>query len=209
MTRVPKSLHRDLVKVAEKEGVSLNSLVNMALSRSVGRTRATSTVDDMAAIPHPVWAGLSNAAFRTLIAAGLEIEANEVNEKMFASWIEVEMAQVDASLKTDHRKDALVHLDKCQRALEISGKISPLMATYATALELLKEQIKYGTQLREGIIEHQVLRTRISQQVQTSSKTQLRAITNKFELDYERMREIERLSQEPREKYDEILLLED
>ena len=34
--RLPKSLHRDLVQVAEREGVSLNQYINMALSRVVG-----------------------------------------------------------------------------------------------------------------------------------------------------------------------------
>jgi antitoxin HicB len=36
VTRVPRSLHRDLVKAAERDGVSLNSFVIMALARSVG-----------------------------------------------------------------------------------------------------------------------------------------------------------------------------
>ncbi len=37
MTRVPRSLHRELVQLAEKEGVSLNAIVNMALARAVGQ----------------------------------------------------------------------------------------------------------------------------------------------------------------------------
>jgi antitoxin HicB len=37
VTRVPRSLHRDLVQAAEKEGVSLNAIVNVALARAVGR----------------------------------------------------------------------------------------------------------------------------------------------------------------------------
>ena len=34
--RLPKSLHRDLVQVAEREGVSLNQYINVALSRAIG-----------------------------------------------------------------------------------------------------------------------------------------------------------------------------
>lgn len=37
LTRVPRSLHRDLVQTAEKEGVSLNAIVNAALARAVGK----------------------------------------------------------------------------------------------------------------------------------------------------------------------------
>lgn len=36
VVRVPRSLHRDLVKVAEFEGVSLNQYINVALARVVG-----------------------------------------------------------------------------------------------------------------------------------------------------------------------------
>jgi antitoxin HicB len=38
VVRVPRSLHRDLVAAAERNGVSLNAFVNVALARSVGGT---------------------------------------------------------------------------------------------------------------------------------------------------------------------------
>ncbi len=34
--RLPKSFHRDLVQVAEREGVSLNQYINVTLSRAIG-----------------------------------------------------------------------------------------------------------------------------------------------------------------------------
>jgi antitoxin HicB len=36
VVRVPKSLHRELAETAEREGVSLNALVNAALAKAVG-----------------------------------------------------------------------------------------------------------------------------------------------------------------------------
>ena len=36
VVRVPKSLHRQLVEAAERDGVSLNTFVNASLSRTVG-----------------------------------------------------------------------------------------------------------------------------------------------------------------------------
>jgi antitoxin HicB len=38
VVRVPRSLHKDLVKAADRDGVSLNTFVNVALARSVGAT---------------------------------------------------------------------------------------------------------------------------------------------------------------------------
>ncbi len=40
VARVPRSLHRELVQAAGREGVSLNSFVNMALSKAVVQTIA-------------------------------------------------------------------------------------------------------------------------------------------------------------------------
>ena len=36
IVRVPKSLHRELIQAAERDGVSLNSFVNVALAKAVG-----------------------------------------------------------------------------------------------------------------------------------------------------------------------------
>jgi antitoxin HicB len=36
IVRVPKSLHRELIQAAERDGVSLNAFVNVALAKAVG-----------------------------------------------------------------------------------------------------------------------------------------------------------------------------
>jgi antitoxin HicB len=45
VVRVPRSLHRELVEMAEHEGVSLNQYINVALAHSVGRPLG---------VPHPL-----------------------------------------------------------------------------------------------------------------------------------------------------------
>ena len=57
VTRVPRSLHRDLVKAAERDGVSLNSFVNVALARSVGSQKGETGLDRAALLPHAAWDG--------------------------------------------------------------------------------------------------------------------------------------------------------
>jgi antitoxin HicB len=39
--RIPKSLHRELVEMAEREGVSLNTFVGVALGKAVGQVRSS------------------------------------------------------------------------------------------------------------------------------------------------------------------------
>jgi antitoxin HicB len=43
MTRVPRSLHRQIAQAAEREGVSLNQFVNVALANAVGQRAAPVT----------------------------------------------------------------------------------------------------------------------------------------------------------------------
>ena len=43
VVRLPRSLHRQLAETAEREGVSLNQLVNVALARAVERTNPSVT----------------------------------------------------------------------------------------------------------------------------------------------------------------------
>ena len=43
VVRMPKSLHRELVEMADREGVSLNTFVNVALGRVVGKIKETQT----------------------------------------------------------------------------------------------------------------------------------------------------------------------
>lgn len=51
LVRVPRSLHRQLVDAAERDGVSLNSLVNVILARAMGE-RASSASSPQ---PAPAW----------------------------------------------------------------------------------------------------------------------------------------------------------
>lgn len=43
VTRVPRSLHRQIVQAAEREGVSLNQFVNVALANALGQRAASVT----------------------------------------------------------------------------------------------------------------------------------------------------------------------
>lgn len=45
VARLPRSLHRDLAQAAEREGVSLNALVNVALARYVGTNELARSTD--------------------------------------------------------------------------------------------------------------------------------------------------------------------
>jgi len=74
VVRVPRSLHRELVEHAEREGVSLNQYINVVLARAVGRYGPAGP----AAEQEPGWPGLKAGAHSTLVAAELTEEAGEL-----------------------------------------------------------------------------------------------------------------------------------
>jgi antitoxin HicB len=49
VVRVPKSLHRELVEAAERDGVSLNTFVNVALARVIGMPAPSTTAESQPA----------------------------------------------------------------------------------------------------------------------------------------------------------------
>jgi antitoxin HicB len=44
VVRVPRSLHRQMAEAAEREGVSLNQFINVALAMAVGRANAPTSI---------------------------------------------------------------------------------------------------------------------------------------------------------------------
>ena len=74
VVRVPRSLHRELVEQAEREGVSLNQYINVVLARAVGRYGPAGP----AAEQKPGWPGLKAGAHSTLVAAELTEEVGEL-----------------------------------------------------------------------------------------------------------------------------------
>ncbi len=66
VTRVPRSLHRQLVQAAEREGVSLNQFVNVALANAIGQGTVVYPVHDQK--PHLSIADKSSSAKRKYAA---------------------------------------------------------------------------------------------------------------------------------------------
>jgi antitoxin HicB len=59
VVRVPRSLHRELVETADREGVSLNQYINVALAHATGQP-AQAAQKREATPQEPAWPGLKN-----------------------------------------------------------------------------------------------------------------------------------------------------
>jgi len=138
VVRVPRSLHQDLVKTADREGVSLNQYINVALACSVGRLIPASPAADEGL----GWPGLKATVRQVLLAAGLTEEAGELDERLFASWANEYLAQVESALQSGLVRDALQRLEALAQGLLAGRDTSPVVAGFRRAVLLLRQQVE-------------------------------------------------------------------
>lgn len=163
VVRVPRSLHRDMVDSAEREGVSLNQYVSVALARSVGRPAAASQEPT----EEPCWSMLNSAVCRALAAAGLTEQLGELDEQLFADHLARLLSQVRSALDGGYFQKAERAVTALASGLQPAAHKSPVLSVFLEAVELLHEQVALTGQVRRGmIIDEYMLRSRITEAVQ-------------------------------------------
>jgi antitoxin HicB len=171
--RLPKSLHRELAEIADRENVSLNAFVSTALGKAVGQSNVVPNPIAIEVEPTPIfaWSKLSEQARRILLVYGFKNEVQEVDEKMFAGWIEDHLYQIRTALDQGEYREALRYIQNIRQSLEMLCKQSPLITTYCRVVSLLEEQIDINTKLREGLIEQGFVKSRISAQTRLTTQS--------------------------------------
>lgn len=169
VVRLPRSLHRDLVDTAEEEGVSLNQYINVALGRSVGQPL-------WAKVENPedtCWSMLKDGVRRALSAAGLDDEAGELDEQLFASHVANLLAQVEAALQGGYYRDGKWALEALASALYPAVQKSPVLAVFHRTACLLRDQIEPIARKHQGVPDESALRLRITQAVEGTTFARL------------------------------------
>lgn len=108
VVRVPKSLHRELVDAAERDGASLNQYINVALARSVSARNAPPVRGEQPG----TWPGLSTDVLQVLQASGMEAKAEELDPRLFADWLEKQIAQVREASAAENDRKALTIMNE-------------------------------------------------------------------------------------------------
>ena len=75
VTRVPRSLHRQLSEAAAREGVSLNAFINVALARAVGPDISVSNSSGETSYPNTDLQQTSKATYHALHETGVKQKA--------------------------------------------------------------------------------------------------------------------------------------
>jgi antitoxin HicB len=177
VVRLPRSLHRELVQAAEREGVSLNSFVNASLGRAVGQPPTRKPEKTSVGDARPAWPRLSEAARKAMLDAGCDVEAQEINEQLVANWVERNIENVQATLAGGNFQDAAARLERHLAELQSVGEASPLMGVFCRALSLLHDQAEQNAQLRaelraglvnQALNQEQLILARVSAQTQAT-----------------------------------------
>jgi len=148
VVRVPRSLHQALVETADREGISLNQYINVALARSVGRLVPASPAADEGS----GWPGLKPAVRQVLLAAGLAEEAGELDERLFASWADRCLNQVESAIAGGDVQDTLQRLEPLARGLEAGQDKSPVVAGFRRAVLLLRRHVEMAIGHKQAAI---------------------------------------------------------
>ncbi len=197
VVRVPRSLHRELVDEAQRQGTSLNQTINVALARSAGRPVSAGPAAEEAG-----WPGMKAAVRRVLLAAGLAEEAGELDERLFAGWADQCLGQVESALQSGLVRDALWCLEALAQGLRAGRDKSPVVAAFCRTVSLLYQQVETMAQLRQGVINDMIVRSKIAQRVEGANEPLAQMVIQEERVAYsatstERMERIEQLFERP------------
>jgi hypothetical protein len=107
--------------------------------------------------------------------AGLRMEADAVDEQLFANWLGNLLDQVRGALQGGYVRDALNHAGQLRDVLDHAGEASPLMALFSRTLAVLEEQIEENVRYREGLLQQTLTRVEVRRQVYERTNAALQA----------------------------------
>lgn len=149
IVRVPRSLHRMLAEGAENEGVSLNAFISATLGMAVGEasfTRKANQADEPTSLMN--WPRLMEPARQIMLAHGYHETDQEIDETIFAAWLENHLDQIQTAIEHANYQEALQYLLALSRDMEKACAVSPILRTYKTMVIMLESQVKTLIKLR-------------------------------------------------------------
>jgi antitoxin HicB len=179
VVRMPRSLHRELVERAAEEDTSLNQYINVLLAHAIGDRVPARPTDD------PFWPGLKQSVKHALRCAGMDEEADVLDERLFANYVEDTLAQIEAALEGGYVRDAMTDLERLSHVLSLAEEHSPAVSVFRHTVQMFCRQIEQQMQLQQGLVERELqLRSQIEQRVQETSQPLVTKVAHKSRVRY-------------------------
>jgi antitoxin HicB len=180
VVRVPRSLHRELVEAADREGVSLNQYINVALAQSVGQPAAQPV-----SATEPSWPGLAASMRQVLQAAGMAQEAGELDERLFTHHLEQMINQLESAVqskKWSEASDSLVDIDE---ALSNGTRASPILGVFRRVVGVLDRQMDVMNVIRQiGVMDEVQLQSQVTRRVSDVSAAMAEDLMRQVSADF-------------------------
>jgi antitoxin HicB len=142
MVRVPRSLHRQLVQTADRQGVSLNAYCIAVLAQASGQP-----AEGKQAFP-----GLADAMVRFLKGAGADFKEDQSLEEKLANWMNSELGEIKAMVEVGKIEEARTELIYLSKGLQKAGKKSATFQSLAKFV-LFAQQILSSRLPNQPVVE--------------------------------------------------------
>lgn len=163
-TRVSKTLHRKLVESASLDGVSLNQWINTVLAEAVGFKSNQLFVNPVVKeeINQYPWPGLSDVVKHVLQNVGMNLEANVVDERLFASWLEQNVEDINADCECDDFKQAINKAQALSDLLNDHQNRSPILKTVYRMVKMQHKLLEKTCGIRQVAIKGEQIQRQIN-----------------------------------------------
>lgn len=161
VVRVPKSLHRKLAEIAERDGVSLNQWINTALAEAIGKVTSGLSSDPIQ--EEESWPGLKSAIRGLLRNLNLSSQAAEIDEQMFANWLDRNFDDICWECNHKRFEDAHEKLTALVKVLEGHHRSSPALHSIYRMLVQFSVLIEQNLTMNQQVWQAEVMRQQISE----------------------------------------------
>lgn len=163
-TRVPKALHRKLVEVADRDGVSLNQWINSALAEAVGKATSrlpTKVVDAKGVAAPAAWPGINSAVLSLLQDVGMQQEAGLMDERLFASWLDQNLSDIQIDCEKRNFEQALTRARALSGVLQEHREQSPILHTISQLVMEFSKLLKLNCDINPRVLQPDLMRGQI------------------------------------------------
>ncbi len=160
---VPRSLHRDLVHAAEREGVDLDQYLNVALARVSQHPLAAGDREGSPG-PHGREAATRQSSQLPGLAGGVALES----ERILADYVEGCLQQFKAATQLRTHQDARWVAENLLGILRPEAEKTPLLGALNRCVQMLRDQFELIAKLEQATIDNVL--SRVSESAQADGR---------------------------------------
>lgn len=106
------------------------------------------------------WPRLNEPARQILLAHGYRETVQEIDETIFAAWLEAHLDQIQTAIAHTNYLEAIRYLGSLSIDLEKVNAASPILRTYKTTVSMLESQVNMLIKLQGDNLDNKAIQAR-------------------------------------------------